>query len=687
MASESRGGEMYSNAVTKVLNRLVDTSRVETSVDRSKLLSNIKLMLSITAYLDKELLWEAGHLAAKELVRQFNTVLTEMVALRAYVALEAPTLTPKTPVNPIPQTVQAQSTYYAALGELITQYRPRTTSQLDPETSVKNLRRALLSCFRSIRVLAVTPKTRLDLFTETFALRIQEWVDTILTNTNEVEIVEELGVLRALVNGAGAYVEPVTQKYSGVISVTEDTPATIDIQDGPYIFESAASVDYKLVAGGGTIAWSIPASIAASTTGGSGPWTIIPGAEDLVLRPNNRATTLSLTPGVYANAAALAAEINAQLTANGYTEVLATGASGAIVVYLSQAAAAEGMQLKVEEVGTTFPDHGFPYGWVRGEHSPLVDGPTINLLSDETVFEGDATLNVDTTVTVANADTILVTDLVRLSYQATGAPLDATYGIASIGGVLPDQILTLSSAAQLGGANFLGVPLTNPAAPETVTVEILRRNKILTNDGYLWIDTCVPLGLPAPVEDYASGANIVISGTPTPPLRRGDQVTISTVDYTLQSLSPNRLSAQVDVNQTSAVISSGMGVFYGSLVLDPALLKRVNPQKVQDAVDRFSNHMVFATWENLSKEFSGVYDALQALVTTLTGVDYPMHRLPRLAALLEKQGFTAAGAALHRGDIASFLAMSPSSAARGTDMAQSVRTLLRTYGDSGQTSL
>lgn len=677
---------MYSKAVTKVLNRLVDTSRVGTEVDRTKLLANLKLLLSITGYLDKEMLWEAAHLAAQEFVRQFAVVLAEMVSLRAYVTAGAPELPPKTPSNPIPQTVKAQSTYYAALGTLIAEFRPRTTAQLDPEASIRSLRRALLSCFRSLRIISAAPTTKLELFTETFAARIKEWVDRILENTDEVEIVEELGALRVLVREAEGYISPVHEKYSGVISVVEDTPATIDIQDGPYIFQTATSLGYRLAAGGPLLTWSIPASISASATGGVGPWVIAPGLADLSIRLNNTGAVLSLTPAGYANAAALAVEINLRLVAAGYSKVVASGATGRIVLALTQDAAAEGMQLKIETIGTTFPDHGFSYGWARGEHSPLYGGPTITLVSDEAIFNGAAVLNLDGTVTIANADPILDTDLVRLAYTEAGAPLAATYGISSIATAPPNQTLTLSSAAEFASAEFLGTPLTDVLSTEIVSVEILRRNKVLTNPAYLWVDACAPLGLAVATGAYATGTNITIAGTPSPPLRRGDIVTISAVDYTLQSLNPYRLSSSVGVDKTTATINSGMGAFYEALSIPSNLLQRLNPQKVREAVDKFSNHMVFASWEYFSQTFSDLFGALQTLSTTLSGAVYPTQRLPRLAVLLEKQGFGAAASALLRGDIAAFLTMSAEQAARGSDVAQEVRMLLNTYRDSGQVS-
>lgn len=679
---------MYSKAVTKVLNRLVDTSRVGTEADKAKLLSNIKLLLIITAYLDKETLWEMAHAAGQEFVRQFATVEREVANLQAYTAAEAPEQVARTPINPLPLTNKSQATYYEALGTLISKYRPRAEAELNPEESTRNLRRALLACFECIRLLKVAPEVQLSLFTDTLAERLSGWVDIIQENTNEVEIVEELGALRYLVGESESAINPVTQKYSGVISVVEDTPATIDIQDGPYIFESAAAVSYTAVAGGPALTWNIAASEPAIAYGGPGPWNIIPGFDTLVFRLNNVETPLTLTAAVYAGAAALAVEINTQLGIAGITGMVADGSTGLLALVLDSTAAAEGMQLYVDVATSTFPDHGLPEGWVRGAHSSIYGGPTVTLQSDVLVYSGDAVLNIDGTITVSNADPILDTDLVRVEYQEAGPPLEATYGVTSIITLAADQTLTLESATLFLSPEFEGVPRTSVLVPEVITVEILRRNKVLTNSGYLWVDACTPLGIAVATEDYATGEVFTTATTPTPPLRRGDQVVSASTTFTLRSLNPYRLDAGLSVATTSAVISSGMAAVYGPIAatMPRSLLDPARVQLVREAAEKFSDHMVFATWEYFSQSFAAVYLALQALSGTLSGIIFPTYRLPRIAALLQRQHFETASAMLLRGDIGGFLALSASTAMRGQDVAQEVRDLLNTYRDSGQTS-
>jgi len=129
-----------------------------------------------------------------------------------------------------------------------------------------------------------------------------------------------------------------------------------------------------------------------------------------------------------------------------------------------------------------------------------------------------------------------------------------------------------------------------------------------------------------------------------------------------------------------------MALAYSTILLPSSLLSSAKVAVVREAVDKFSGHMVHATWQNLSTTFAALYAELQTLVTSVSGLEFPVQRLPKVAQLLAQQGFGTARAAVMRGDLGSFLVMGVPQAIRGADVMHDIRSLLNTYRDSGQTS-
>ena len=661
---------MYTTAVQDALNEILKSS------SDAQAYNSIRLIATLTAALDRDMINEASHLAAVEVQRCWEALTAKKTALETY---DEPMETK--PVSTSFKKVQVSpAKYIEVVSNTIQAYATRPQLEVQPEAEYQRIYSLYSRLLDAVNVLLNDRAGfYLNLFTGTFRQQVLDWIEAVRNSPSNTTVVEKLGVVKYFLELSSNNIENISQKYSGSMAVIGGIAARIEVDPGPYCAPTATNVSWRDTPGGGIATWTIPQSTQAILRGAhgypipDGTWNIAPGVDVINIRINNFNYPNSTIPtALYASTANLAVAINIQFVANG-VPVVASADGNELLFTLDTPYSTEGIQLHAPS--STFNDVAeFTPNWAQGTSSSLpTGGPTIESEPVLVLDESLAILPMVATGTIqvfgAHPE-ILPGDIVYVNYTSIDGPLDAFYQVET-SVVAANTSLSVSC----GSAQFVAVgevPVETIGVDCPCRVTVWREPVYLMSDDYLWIAASTILGLGVDTEAYSTGDTLTLGEYPGAPVRVGDVVTISSTAYLATSTDPIRISGAVSSDLTTCVISSGMYDTYEALSIS-SFLKKVAADK-QAAMDRIRRHM--ARFPQTSGFLADLDAALESFYTDilviLSSVYYQPTRIPRIAALLKSKEYTRAADLLLRGNLVWFF---NSTAGEGTYMGNVLGTI------------
>lgn len=684
---------MYTSAVRRLLSSLISTSRTGIRSSRAGLLSDLKLLLILTTYLDPDTLWEASYLAGRRFITSVNSLGVAVLTLENYFQGSKPNMAAHESfrkVNPLTNLPDSPVIYADAIESLIKEY-PRRDIE-DTRAQVPVLTRQIISSLtaiaESVAVLRAVPGTQFSLNNLAFRDKIRTWVDETLLVTSNLEAIEALGAIQELLSMSQVIQGTVTEKYSGAVTVGGVGTVTQDLE--PYVFAVPAgtTVDWRNDPTAGLTTWAVPASTGISIPLGVGrdaagtitsdSWEIVAGPlgnDAFLARVNNSAYSFALTPGVGITTANLALDINAGLVGSGI-EAVATGPALTLQTEVGQGSA--GMQINFP-AGFSFNDSTEAVaGWYQGAYASLTGGPTIveELTPRHEGAALAATLLGGGTVQLAVASAEIVAgDVIVVEYAPSTAntPLSAMYKVDTIAGggtlITPSAGIMPVTFASMGN-----IPTTVLVTAEPVTIRAYEARVYIEETSYLETTAEPTIGTSA-FTQYAEATTVTLGGDETVPLRVGDILTDSSA-YTITGLSPVTIEGGYPGDTTTATITSGLAEQYGSLAFPTDLTSKITYGNLLELLEEYRASYTWAGFVAFNAEMTPFYDAAGALKTTLESKTFNILRLPRIISLLRQHDFGRSADTLMKGDFYSFLPQSVVAASSASSVLAQLQQIL-----------